>query len=121
MPILYHSNFPKGLHTELHSNSLFLLYGIQHGAVRMPSNSSKIITNDRTGRNSSSEESEREGRKKEHQKITLPIFEKKKTIQEANLWWRKFIQYVKMTQDIDLTIMTNDEEILAQYRKKILT
>ena len=86
----------------------------------MISNSSKIITNDQTGRNSSSEESQRKGRTKQHQKITLPIFEKK-TIQEAKLWWRRFIQYVKLTHDIDQTIMTNDEAILAQFRKELET
>ena len=83
----------------------------------MTSNSSKIITNDQTGRNSSSEESERK-RTKQRQKITLPIFEKK-TIPEAKLWWKRFIQYVKMTQDKDLTIMTNDKEILSQYREEL--
>ena len=53
------------------------------------------------GRNSSSEESERKRGNKPHQKITLPSFEKK-TIQKANSWWSRFIQYVKMTQEIDL-------------------
>ena len=43
----------------------------------MTSNNSKTVTNEATGPNSSSEESERRGRNKPHQKITLPIFEKK--------------------------------------------
>ena len=51
----------------------------------MTSSSQKIITNEATGPNSSSEESDRKGRTKPHQKITLPIFEKK-TIQEAKQW-----------------------------------
>ena len=75
----------------------------------MTSNSSKTITNEL-----SSEESERKGRNKPHQKSTLLIFEKK-AIQEAKLWPRRFIQYVKMTQDIDLNNMTTDKEILPEF------
>ena len=72
-----------------------------------------------TIRNSSSEESEeKKGRTTTHQKITLPIFEKK-TIQEAKLWWRRFIQYVKITQKIDLNRMTTDKEILEEYREEL--
>ena len=72
-----------------------------------------------TSRNSSSEESgEKKGRTTTHQKITLPIFEKK-TIQEAKLWWRRFIQYVKMTQKIDLNRMTSVKEILEEYREEL--
>ena len=84
----------------------------------MTSNSSKIITNEATGPNSSSEKSERRGRNKPHQKIALPIFEKK-TIQEAKSWWSRFIQYVKMTQDIDLKNMTTIEEILPEVRDEL--
>ena len=91
---------------------------IQHGGVRRTSNSSKIITNEATGINSSSEESERKGRNKPHQKIALPTFEKK-SIQEAKLWWRRFIQYVKMTQNIDLNNMTTDKEILPEVRDEL--
>ena len=53
--------------------------------------------NEATGPNSSSEESDAKGRNKPHQKIILPIFEKK-TIQEATFWWRRLIKYVKMTR-----------------------
>ena len=84
----------------------------------MASNNSKTVKNEATGPNFSSEESERRGRNKPHQKITLPIFEKK-TIQEAKLWWRRFIQYVKMTQDIDLTNMTTDKEIIPEFREEL--
>ena len=84
----------------------------------MTSSSQQIITNGATGPNSSSEESDRKGRTKPHQKITLPIFEKK-TIQELKLWWRRFIQYVKMTQDIDLNNMTTDKEILPELREEL--
>ena len=52
---------------------------------------------------------------KTHQKITLPTFEKR-GIQEAKLWWRRFTQYIKMTQNIDLNTMTTDREILENYR-----
>ena len=70
-------------------------------------------------KNSSSEESgDNKGRTTTHQKITLPIFEKK-TIQEAKLWWRRFTQYVKMTQKIDLNTMTTDKEILEEYREEL--
>ena len=72
-----------------------------------------------SSRNSSSEESgEKKGRSTTHQKITLPIFEKK-TIQEAKLWWRRFIQYVKMTQKIDLNRMTADKEIIEDYKEEL--
>ena len=99
------------------SYTILLPSKLQHGAVTMRRKSSqKIITNEATGPNSSSEESERKGRTKPHQKITLPMFEKK-TIQEAKLWWRRFIQYVKMTQDIDLNNMTTDKEILPEFRE----
>ena len=55
---------------------------------------------------------------KTHQKITLPTFEKR-GIQEAKLWWRRFTQYIKMTQNIDLNIMTTDREILENYRNDL--
>ena len=74
---------------------------------------------DSNSRNSSSEESgDKKGQITAHQKITLPIFEKK-TIQEAKLWWRRFTQYVKMTQKIDLNTMTTDKEILEEYREEL--
>ena len=82
----------------------------------MTNTSEKINLSEPTGRGSSGEESgDKRGRTKTHQKITLSIFEKR-TIQEAKLWWRRFIQNVKMTQDIDLNTMTTDKEILADYR-----
>ena len=67
-------------------------------------------------------QSEESGEKKERtttlQKITLPIFEKK-TIQTAKHWWRRFIQYVKMTQFIDLNTITTDKETIEEYRDKL--
>ena len=72
-----------------------------------------------TSRNSSSEESgEKKGRTTSLQKIRLPIFEKK-TIQEAKLRWRRFFQYVKMTQTKDLNRMTIDKEIIEEYREEL--
>ena len=44
---------------------------------------------------------------------------RKKSIPEAKLWWRRFIQYVKMTQDIDLNNMTVDKEILPEVRDEL--
>ena len=52
---------------------------------------------------------------KTHQKITLPTFEKR-GIQEAKIWWRRFTQYIKMTQNIDLNEMTTDRKILPNYK-----
>ena len=39
--------------------------------------------------------SERTGR----QKLTIPTLEKQ-DYTEANMWWRKFVQYIKMTKDL---------------------
>ena len=72
-----------------------------------------------TRRNASSEESgEKKGRTTTRQIITLSIFEKK-TIQEAKLWWRRFIQYVNMTQKIDLNRMTTDKDIIEEHRDEL--
>ena len=66
---------------------------------------------------SSGEISERTNSKTEktHQKITLPTF-KKRGIQEAKLWWRRFTKYIKVTQKIDLNKMTTHREKLQNYR-----
>ena len=37
------------------------------------------------------------------------------------MWWRKFVQYIKMTKDLDLSKMTNNKEILPQYRERLET
>ena len=44
------------------------------------------------------------------QKLYIPSLEKHDS-SGANLWWRKFAQYIKMTKDIDLSTMTNSNEI----------
>ena len=49
------------------------------------------------------------------QKLTIPSIEKDGN-SSANLWWRKFVQYIKMTKEIDLSQMTNSTEILPQFR-----
>ena len=69
---------------------------------------------------SNGETSERGYQKNEktHQKITQPTFNNR-GIQEAKLWWRRFTQYIKMTQNIDLNTMTTDREILEQDRADI--
>ena len=59
----------------------------------------------------------RGGRAKTNQKTTFPSFEKK-TIREANLWRKRIIHYVKMTQGIDLKTMTNDKYITENYRNE---
>ena len=52
------------------------------------------------------------------QKLTIPTLEKQ-DYTNANLWWRKFVQYIKMTKDLDLSTMTNSKEILPQYRDQL--
>ena len=54
------------------------------------------------------------------QKFTIPTLEKKDQA-NASMWWRKFVQYIKMTKDIDLSTMTNSKEILPQYRDQLET
>ena len=50
----------------------------------MTSNNSKTVTNEATGPNPSSEESERRGRNKPHQKITLYQSSKRKHSRKRN-------------------------------------
>ena len=52
------------------------------------------------------------------QKLTIPSLEKHDS-SSANLWWRKFVQYIKMTKDIDLSQMVNSKEILPQFRDQL--
>ena len=54
------------------------------------------------------------------QKLTIPTLEKQDQA-NASMWWRKFVQYIKMTKEIDLSIMTNSKEILPQYRDQLET
>ena len=50
--------------------------------------------------------------------LPIPILEKNDHT-SAKLWWRKFVQYIKMTCDIDLSTMTNSKEILPQFRERL--
>ena len=54
------------------------------------------------------------------QKLTIPTLDKQ-DYTNANMWWRKFVQYMKMTKDLDLSTMTNSKEILPQYRDQLET
>ena len=67
---------------------------------------------------SNGEASEREVTKNEKPR-RLPTPFEKRGIQEAKLWWRRFIQYIKMTQNIDLNRGTKDREKLEQYRAEL--
>ena len=52
------------------------------------------------------------------QKLTIPSLEKHDS-SSANLCRRKFVQYIKMTKDIDLSQMVNPKEILPQFRDQL--
>ena len=52
------------------------------------------------------------------QKLPILILEKNDHT-SAKLWWRKFIQYIKMTRELDLSKMTNSKEVLPQYRDQL--
>ena len=56
--------------------------------------------------------------RKATQKLPIPILEKNDHT-SANLWWRKFVQYIKMTRDIDVSTMTYSKEILPQFRERL--
>ena len=49
------------------------------------------------------------------QKLTIPTLEKQDQT-NASMWWRKSVQYIKMTKDKDLSTMTRSKEILPQNR-----
>ena len=52
------------------------------------------------------------------QKLTIPTLEKQ-DYTSANMCWRKFVQYIKTTKEIDLSTMTNNKEILPQFRDQL--
>ena len=54
------------------------------------------------------------------QKLSIPSLEKYDST-NANLWWRKFVKYVKMTKEIDISPMVNSKEILPQYGEQLET
>ena len=51
-------------------------------------------------------------------KLTIPTLEKQ-DYTSANMWWRKFVQYIEMTKELDLSNMTNNKEILPQFRDQL--
>ena len=73
------------------------------------SSSSQLIPNETTTR---------AGERTCTQKLTIPSLEKHDS-SSANLWWRKFFQYIKMTKDIGLSQMVNPKEILPQFRDQL--
>ena len=52
------------------------------------------------------------------QKLPIPMLETNDHT-NAKLWWRKFVQYIDMTREIDLSKMTNSKEILPQFREHL--
>ena len=54
------------------------------------------------------------------QKLTIPTLEKQ-IYTNANMWWWKFVQYIKMTKDLVVSKMTNNKEILPQYCDQLET
>ena len=66
------------------------------------------------------ETSMRTGERTCTQKLSIPSLEKYDS-SSANLLWRKFVQYVEMTKDIDISPMINSKKILPQYRKQLET
>ena len=54
------------------------------------------------------------------QKFIIPTLEKQ-DYTNSNMWFRKFVQYIKMTKDLDLSKITNNKEILPQYRDQLET
>ena len=83
--------------------------GEQPDRVTDQSSSSQLIPNETTTR---------AGERTCTQKLTIPSLEKHDS-SSANLWWRKFVQYIKMTKDIDLSQMVNPKEILPQFRDQL--
>ena len=76
----------------------------QSSSTRQPLNETSMRTGERTCT----------------QKLSKPSLEKYDST-SANLWWRKFVQYVKMTKEIDISTMVNSKEILPQYREQLET
>ena len=91
------------------SNNTSPLTGSQQNRATDQSTSSRSLPNDQTLRT---------GDRTCTQKLSIPSLEKYDS-SSANLWWRKFVQYIKMTKDIDLSTMTNSKEILPQYREQL--
>ena len=52
------------------------------------------------------------------QKLTISSLEKHDS-SSANLWWRNFVQNIKMTKDIEFSNMTNSTQVSPQYRNQV--
>ena len=52
------------------------------------------------------------------QKLPIPILEKNDHT-SAKVWWRNFVQYFKMTRDIDVSTMTNSKGVVPQFRERL--
>ena len=91
------------------SNNTSPLAGSQQNRTSDQSTSSRSLPNDQTLRT---------GDRTCTQKLSIPSLEKHDS-SSANRWWRKFVQNIKMTKDIDLSIMTNSKEILPQNREQL--
>ena len=76
----------------------------QSSSTRQPPNETSMRTGERTCT----------------QKLSIPSLAKYDST-SANLWWRKFVQYVKMTKEIDISTMVNSKKILPQYREQLET
>ena len=64
------------------------------------------------------ETSTRTGKQTCNQKLSIPCLEKYHK-SSANLWSRKFVQYVKMTKNFDISPLVNSKKILPQYREQM--
>ena len=60
----------------------------------------------------------RPGDRSAKQKLSIPTLDKR-DITGAKLWWRRFVQYIKMTHGIDLSEMTTDKEIRTEYCEQL--
>ena len=86
-----------------------------------PRNGNTILSSSRTRQNNQTLPNDTMNRTADRtctRKLTIPTLEKHDHT-SANLWWRKFFQYKKMTKEIDLWTMTNNKEILTQYRDQL--
>ena len=52
------------------------------------------------------------------QELSIPILEKYDAT-SVKLWWRKFVHYVKMTKEIDISEMVTSREIIEEYRDQL--
>ena len=52
------------------------------------------------------------------QKLSIRMLEKTDSA-GAKMWWKRFVQYIRMTKDLDLTTMITEREILEQYREQL--